>query len=322
MRAIVSSANGPTLQDMPMPKLGAGQVLVQVKACSLNRADLLILKGEAHGFASNGTMPMGLEWAGEVVEVGMGVSKWKLGDRVMAASFGAFAEYAVGFEWMLYAIPDGLSYEQAATLPVALQTMHDALSSNGQLKVGESVLIQGASSAVGLMGMQVAKFLGAGLVIGTSTSEERRARLSDFGADVAINTKDADWVMQVNKATKGKGVDLLIDFVAGPLVNGSLQATRIGGRMINIGRLAGNKGEFDFDLHNMRRITYVGASFRTRSPAEIALVIDRAASVLGPAIADGTLRLPVDRVFPLEAAAALERMERNEHFGKIVLSIG
>lgn len=322
MRAIVSSAGGPTLQDVPVPKPGPSQVLVRVRACSLNRADLLILKGAAHGFVSGANAPIGLEWAGEVVELGAGVTKWKVGDRVMAASFAAFAEYTLGFDWMMYAIPEGISYEQAATMPVALQTMHDAISSNGQLQAGQSVLIQGASSAVGLMGMQVAKYLGAGLVIGTSTSPERRGRLAEFGADVAIDTKSEDWVAQVNKATKGKGVDLLIDFVAGSLINGSLQATRIGGRMVNIGRLDGNRGEFDFDLHNLRRITYVGASFRSRTPQELMAVIERTASALGPAVASGALRLPIDSVYPLEGAAqALERMERNEHFGKIVLEV-
>lgn len=322
MRAIVSGANGPVLQDVAVPKPGPSQVLVRVRACSLNRADLLILKGAAHGFASGANAPMGLEWAGEVVEVGAGVSKWKVGDRVMAASFAAFAEYTLGFEWMLYAIPEGVSYEQAATLPVALQTMHDAISSNGKLEPGQSVLIQGASSAVGLMGMQVAKYLGAGLVIGTSTSAERRGRLAEFGADVVIDTKAEDWVAQVNKVTKGKGVDLLVDFVAGSLINGSLQATRIGGRMVNIGRLDGNRGEFDFDLHNMRRITYVGASFRSRTPQELMAVIERTATVLGPAVARGALKLPVDRVYQLEEAAeALARMDRNEHFGKIVLEV-
>lgn len=322
MRAIVSSANGPVMKDVPVPKAGPGQVLVRVKACSLNRADLLIMQGLAHGFAGGANAPMGLEWAGEVAETGAGVTKWQVGDRVMGAGFAAFAEYTLGFDWMIYAIPQGVSYEQAATLPVALQTMHDAISSNGQLAAGQSVLIQGASSAVGLMGMQVAKFLGAGLVIGTSTSPERLARLSEFGADVAIDSKAPDWVAQVNKATKGKGVDLLVDFVAGPLINGSLQATRIGGRMINIGRLGGNVGEFDFDLHNMRRITYVGASFRSRTPQELMAVIERTASVLGPAVADGVLKLPIDRVYQLdEAAAALARMERNEHFGKIVLEV-
>ena len=154
---------------------------------------------------------------------------------------------------------------------------------------------EGAASAVGLMGMQVAKFLGARMVIGTSRSPERCARLKEFGADVAINTEDKNWVDQVLKATNGKGVDLLIDFLVGPLVNGSLQVTRVGGRMINIGRLSGESGEFNFDLHNMRRISYIGASFRMRTPLESLEVIMKASEALGPALSKGALRMPIDK---------------------------
>jgi NADPH2:quinone reductase len=139
---------------------------------------------------------------------------------------------------------------------------------------------------------------------------------------VTINTEDKDWVDQVLKATDGKGVDLLIDFLAGPLVNGSLQVTRVGGRMINIGRLAGESGEFNFDLHNMRRISYIGASFRMRTPLESLEVIMKASEALGPALAKGALRMPIDKVYRFEEASqAFDRMAKNEHFGKIVLAI-
>jgi NADPH2:quinone reductase len=294
-----------------------------VRACSLNRADLAMLKGAGHGKVGGLGAPLGLEWAGEVFEVGEAVERWRVGDRVMAAGGGAFAEFAVGHARRIYPIPAGLSFEQAATLPVALQTMHDAISANGRLEPGQSVLIQGASSGVGLMGLQVAKVLGAGLVIGSSTSPERRARLAEFGADLAVDTRAPDWVAQVKGATGGKGVDLLIDHVAGPLMNPNMQATRIGGRIVNVGRLAGNQGEFDFDLHSLRRITYVGVTFRTRSAAEVERINELTTRALGPALAEGALRLPIDKVYPLEAApAAFERMQRNEHFGKIVLAIG
>ena len=136
-------------------------------------------------------------------------------------------------------MPNDLPFEQAAALPVALQTMHDAIATNGMLEAGQSVLIQGASSGVGLMGLQIARYLRAGLVIGTSTSPQRRERLKEFGADLTIDTRAPDWVAQVLEATGGKGVDLLIDLLAGPLTNGNLAATRIGGRIVNVGRMAG-----------------------------------------------------------------------------------
>ena len=192
MRAIFPSSDGPVLKDTPRPSPGADEVLVRVKANSLNRADLMMLKGAAHGGHGGMGFPLGLEWAGEVVEVGTAVKAWRVGDRVMAAGIGAFAEYTLGHARRMYAIPDGMSYEQAATLPVALQTLHDALSTNGMLAAGQTVLIQGASSAMGLMGMQVAKLLGAGTVIGTSMSPERRERLAEFGADVVVDTSTSE----------------------------------------------------------------------------------------------------------------------------------
>ncbi len=322
MRAIVSSSDGPILQDIAEPTPGAEEILVRVKAASLNRADLAMLKGAAHGKVGGMGAPLGLEWAGEIVRTGDAVTGWRIGDRVMAAGGNAYADYAIGHQRRLYAIPEQLSYEQAATLPVALQTMHDAIATNGRLEPGQSVLIQGASAGVGLMGLQVAKLLGAGLVVGTSTSPERRARLAEFGADLALDTKAADWVAQLREATDGRGVDLLIDQVAGPLMTANLHATRIGGRIVNVGRLAGNRAEFDFDLHALRRITYVGVTFRTRSAAEVEEINRLTTQALLPALAEGRLLLPIDRVYPLDQAPeAFVRMARNEHFGKIVLSL-
>ena len=321
MRAIISSSGTPVLTDVQRPSPGQGEVLVRVRANSLNRADLMMLKGTYLGGLAGTGFPLGLERAGEVAEVGAAVERWRVGDRVMGAGLAAFAEYTIGYARRFYAVPEGMAFEQAATLPVSLQTMHDALSTNGKLAAGQTVLIQGASSAMGLMGMQVAKLLGAGMVIGTSKSPERRARLAEFGADVVVDTGAPDWVEQVLKATGGNGVDLLIDFVAGPLMTGNLQATRIGGRMVNVGRMAGEQGEFDFNLHSLRRITYVGVTFRTRSPEEVEEIVARTTRALGPALAERSLRMPIDKVYRFEQAAeAFERMAQNKHFGKIVLA--
>lgn len=321
MRAIIASASGAILQEFEKPTLMPGNVLVKVKAAALNRADLAMMTGGAHGAIGGIGLPLGLEWAGEVTEIGPGVTSWRLGDRVMGASPAAFCEYTIANPDWIYAIPANLSFEQAAALPVAMQTMHDAIASNGSLAPGQSVLIQGASAAVGMMGMQVAKCLGASQVIGTSTSAKRLSRLADFGADLVVDSGASDWTALVQKATRRKGVDLLVDLIAGPLVNPGLAVTKIGGRMINVGRMAGSSGQFDFDLHSMRRITYVGVSFRTRTPAEISEVISLTKRDLMPALADGKLHMPVDSIYPLEDfASAFERMARNEHFGKIVLS--
>lgn len=322
MRAIVPSPDGPVLRDLPRPAPGPDEVMARVAAAALNRIDLTMLNGGTHGALGGAGAPLGLEWAGEVVEVGARVTRWRVGDRVMAAGAGALAEFAIAHEGRLYAAPPGRSFQEAAALPVALQTMHDAIATHGALVPGQSILIQGASSGAGLMGLQVAKALGAGLVIGSSTTPERRARLAKFGADLAIDSRATDWVAQVTEATGGRGVDLLIDHVAGPLMNQNLQATRIGGRIVNVGRLAGSRGEFDFDLHALRRITYVGVTFRTRSAAEVEEITARAVSALGSAVELGILRLPIDSVYPLEAAAdAFEHMRQNAHFGKIVIAV-
>lgn len=322
MRAIVTGNDGAVLQDIEQPPPGPDQVLVRVKAGALNRADLMMIKGAVHGGWGGSGFPLGLEFAGEVVEIDSAVEIWRVGDRVMGAGPGAFAEYAVAHAQQLYVIPEGMSFEQAVTMPVALQTMHDAISTNGMLTRGQTVLFQGASSGVGLMGMQVAKFLGAGMVIGSSTSPEKRARLPEFGADVVLDASTPGWVAQALNATDGQGVDLLIDFLAGPYVNGNLEATRVGGRIVNIGRMAGESGEFNFDLHSMRRITYIGASFRMRTPQETLEIIIKTKQALTPALTKGALRMPIDKIYRFEEAShAFKRMEKNEHFGKIVLSI-
>ena len=218
-------------------------------------------------------------------------------------------------------VPDrNMSFAEAATLPVALQTMHDAVVTNGALRAGQSVLIQGASSGVGLMGMQIARLMGAATVFGGSTNAERRARLGEYGADLAIDTSDPAWPEAVLAATDGRGVDLIVDQVSAGVADQNMRATAILGRIVNVGRLGGASGTFDFDLHAMRRISYIGVTFRTRSVAEVREINRRMRADLGSAIEAGALRLPIDRTFPLaEVAAALEHMRANRHFGKIVL---
>lgn len=323
MRATIFDGKEAVLAEVPRPQPGKGQVLIQVKASALNRIDLAMAMGTAHGSAGGTGVPLGVEWAGEIVELGADVTQWRIGDRVMGAGIGAFADFTLGYAPLMYPVPQGLSYEQAAALPVGLQTMHDAIATHGALKAGHSILVQGASSGVGLAGLQVAKALGAGLVIGSSTSANRRARLREFGADVVVDTSQSGWEKHVLDATQGQGVDLLVDMVAGPYVNPGMAATRIGGRMVNVGRVAGESGEFNFDLHSMRRITYVGVSFRTRSPAEVMEVVARTRRDLEPFLNKGELRMPMDKTYRLdEVTKALEHMAANLHFGKIVLVHG
>ncbi|NBO82845.1 MAG: quinone oxidoreductase [Betaproteobacteria bacterium] len=323
MKALVLGADGPVIRDLPIPVPAPEQVLVRVHACGLNRADIGMAAGMQHGAAGGAGTVLGNEWAGEVMAVGDKVTTHRVGDRVMCTGSGGFAEYAVTDYGRATPISSvSMSYEQAATLPIALHTMHDAVVTHGMLAKGGSILIQGASSGVGLVAMQIAKLRGAALVIGSSTDAGRRAKLAEFGADLSINTGDPGWVQQVLEATGGRGVDLIIDQVAGPMANQNMAATRVLGRIVNVGRLGGMYGEFDFDLHALRRISYVGVTFRTRSTQEVRDIVNRATADLGEAVAKGDIRLPIDRVFPLaDAVAALAYMKANQHFGKLVLAL-
>ena len=200
--------------------------------------------------------------------------------------------------------------------------MHNAVVTAGRLQPGEAVLVQGASTGVGLMGQQIAKAMGAGLVIGSSTNPERRAHLTQFGADLAIDSRDEGWVEQVLEATDGAGVDLIVDQISGYVANQNLQATRVLGRIVNVGRLGGFKGEFNFDLHALRRIDYIGVTFRTRSVGEVRELIQAMRDDLWDAVEAGRLKLPIDREFSLdEPPAAVDYMKANRHFGKIVLNV-
>jgi NADPH2:quinone reductase len=321
MKAAIVTAHGLSVEEVPIPKPGSREILVKIGACPLNRADLGVIAGHHHGSVGGiGAIP-GIEWAGEIVEAGANVQNFRVGDRVMCGGTNGYAEYAVTDWGRAMPIPaPTMSYAEAATLPIALNTMHDALVTNGLLQKGQAVLIQGASSGVGLMALQIAKFMGAGLVIGSSTNAGRRARLAEFGADLAIDTSQKGWSDEVLKATGGKGVDVIIDQVSASVANENLRATKVLGRIVNVGRLGGTKGEFDFDLHAARRITYVGVTFRTRSPEEIEELTRRTTADLWPAILAGKFRIPTDRIYRLaEVREAVAHMKANQHFGKIVM---
>jgi NADPH2:quinone reductase len=159
-------------------------------------------------------------------------------------------------------------------------------------------------------------------VIGTSTNDARRARLKEFGADIALDTRDPAWADAVLKATDGKGVDLVVDMLSGRVVAQTMKAMALLGRIVNVGRLAGTKAEFDFDLHALRRIDYIGVTFRTRTLDEVREIGRRMRADLWDAVTAGKLTLPIDRRFPLDQAAeAHAHMRANKHFGKIVLTM-
>lgn len=319
MKAGVASPNGVVIQDVVEPKPKPTDLLVKIKAIALNRADL----GSARGDTSHGSTtgrPIGSEFSGEVIEAGAEVRDFKRGDRVMCHSPGSHAELAVSDWGRAMKIPDGMGYEQAATLPIGLNTLHNALVTAGRLKAGESVIVQGASSGVGIIGLQIAKLMGAKFVVGTSTNAARRARLKEFGADLAVDTNNPTWPDEVLKATGGRGVNLTVDMLSGPTVSQTMKCTALLGRIVNIGRLAGMKAEFDFDLHARNRIDYIGVTFRTRTLEEVREILVKMRTDLWDDVKAGRIKVPIDKTYPLaEAKAGHDHMRANKHFGKILL---
>jgi len=270
--------------------------------------------------AGAGTV-LGMEWAGEIAEVGPDASGVKIGDRVMGSGGAAFAEYTLADHGRLFRTPSNMNFEEATTLPIALTTMHNAVVTVGALQAGQAVLIQGASSGVGLMAMQIAKLKGAGLVIGSSTDAARRGRLKEFGADLAVDSSDPGWVDQVLQATSGEGVDLIVDQISGKVASQNLKATKVKGRIVmSAGSAAPTP--IHFDLHAARRINYIGVTFRSRTIEEIHEIFDEVRKDIWPAVESRKLQLPIDKVFAFDdIGKAFAHMEANRHLGKIVVTL-
>ena len=323
MKAVTIGKNGVEVIDTSEPRPKEQQVLVKVFSCGLNRSDLLETQGQSFGHTGGDTKILGGEFAGEIIELGSEVKNLNIGDRVMCRGGAGWAEYAVSHYRRTIPInSESIDWSQAATIQGNMQTMHDAIVTNGRFSSGDSVFIQGASSAVGLIGLQISKRLGASLTIGSSTNEKRRARLKEFGADVVIDTSTDVWLKTLLDATDGKGVDILIDMLSGDYVNKNMEATKVNGHLINIGRLAGMNGNFDYDLHAKRRLNYIGTTGRTRSIDENEKVAHLANKDLWNFVLDGKIRHHIDQIFPLkDAKAALEIMNNNKHFGKLVLLV-
>ncbi|HET7191318.1 MAG TPA: zinc-binding dehydrogenase [Pseudolabrys sp.] len=322
MKAYVYGAGGAAITEVAKPSPKGTQVLIRVRACGLNRADLGMTKGHVHGSAGGVGTVLGMEWAGEVAELGPEAKGVKVGDKVMGSGAAAFAEYTLADHGRLFRCSSNMNFEDACTLPVALTTMHNAVVTVGGLQAGQTVMIQGASSGVGLMGLQIAKLKGAKLVVGSSTDPARRGRLKEFGADLAVDSSDPTWVDSVLQATSGEGVDLIVDQISGNVASQNLKATKVKGRIVNVGRLGGTHADFNFDLHAARRIDYVGVTFRTRTMEEIREIFDKVRKDVWGAVESRKLQLPVDKVFAFDdIGKAFEHMEANKHLGKIVVTL-
>lgn len=322
---IVATDAGPVLElrsDVASPVPKATELLVRVRTAGLNFADLR--RATTHyGHARQGMHAIaGLEMAGEVVACGEAVTRFKPGSRVMAMATGTYAEFACVDERLAVSVPDSLDWNHAAATCVAYMTAHDALITNAQLAVGESVLVQAASSGAGIAAIQIARQFGAARIFGTSTTGDKLTRLTQLGLTDPINVKEVDFVDTIMETTKGHGVDVIIDHVGGQVLAGNLACCAVRGRIVSVGRLGEHTGQLNLDELARKRVRLIGVSFRSRSVTEHAAVVDEFVRDVVPLIADGKIVPQVDRVFQLaQAAEAQEYMKAQRHFGKVVLSI-
>jgi NADPH:quinone reductase-like Zn-dependent oxidoreductase len=319
--AMQSTADHATieLREVAIPEPGPRQVLVKMRAASLNRGEFII----GHGLTKAGTVKaIGMEGAGEVAKLGAGVNIVKIGQRVMGRCPGAFSEYALMDVREAIVVPDSLSWEEAAAIPLTFLVVHDMLLAQGRLRPGEWVLVTGVSSGVGVASLQAARERGA-RVIGTSGSQDKLERLKSLGLDVGLRTRAGDFLDAVMEATGGHGVDLVVNTVGGSVFAECVRAMAFEGRLATVGYVDGVlKSEIDLQALHAKRLTLFGVSNKLRSAEQRAAGVPGFVADLLPAIAAGRIRPVIDRVFAFgELEAARAHMEANRHLGKIVLAI-
>ena len=309
------------LANVPDPKPGPDEVLVRVRAAGLNRADLLQRLGKYPAPLGSPADIPGLEFAGEVEVLGERVREWGLGDRVMGiAGGGAQAQRLVTHARLLTRIPAALGFEEAACLPEAFLTAHDALVTQGGFRSGQAVLIHAVGSGVGTAALQLVR-AGGGLAIGSSRSSEKLSRAVGLGLHHGIEVgPERRFATQVQALTQVRGVDIILDFVGAPYLAENLAALAPRGHLAFLGTLGGAEGNLDIAVMLRKRLTLFGTTLRHRPLEEKIAATQAFATEVLPQLVRGLLRPVLDTVFPMEEVrAAHERMGRDEGFGKLVL---
>jgi putative PIG3 family NAD(P)H quinone oxidoreductase len=323
LQAIVFPApGGPEvlrLETQPDPVPGQREVLVRVHAAGVNRADLLQRMGR-YPPPPGASEILGLELAGEVVELGPQCRRWQRGDRVMAlVSGGAYASLAIVPEETAMPIPDGLDWRTAAAVPEAFLTAYLNLFDLGNLVSDEYVLVHAGASGVGTAAIQLGREVGARVIV-TAGSDAKLDLCRRLGATRAVHREREDFVVPVLEATGGRGVHLVLDVVGAPYWAANLRALRRKGRLVLVGFLGGSQGELDLGPVMRRNLVVRGTTLRGMPLEEKAKLVERCASFILPRLVNGRLRAVLDRCFPLaEAGAAHEYMTENRNLGKIVL---
>jgi len=309
--------------DAPQPT--ADRVRVRVQAAGLNRADILQRLGRYPAPPGYPQDIPGLEFAGEVESAGEDARIWTIGDRVFGITGGgAQAEYVTVSEATLAPIPDNLDWVQAASVPEVFMTAHDALFTQCDLQMGEHALIHAAGSGVGTAASQLVKAAG-GIAYGTSRTPEKLERAKDFGLSqsIAVGNDPAKFSEAVEEWTDGEGVNVVLDLVGAAYLKANLNSLAPKGRLIFVGTTSGAKAEIDYSIVMRKRLRIMGTSLRTRSLPEKATATRLFAEHVVPLLAGGSVRPVVDSVFKMdEVREAHRRIESNETFGKVVLTIG
>jgi NADPH2:quinone reductase len=328
MKAVViTRPGGPDVlqtREIDRPDPGSGEVLIRVRATALNRADLMQREGRYPAPPGAPADIPGLEFAGEVAALGPGAREWNEGDPVFGITGGgAYAEYLAVHERALAAIPAGLDWPEAAAVPEAFITAHDALVTQAAVRASERVLIHAIGSGVGLAASQLVRAIGA-VSFGTSRTQDKIDRAREFGLEDGIALADdlTPLTAAVSRWTDGRGVDIVLDLVGGSYVDSGVEALAPRGRLILIGTVAGAQTQLDLRRILTRRLTIRGTVLRARPLEEKILATRAFATEVVPLIARRVVRPVIDSVFPLsEIADAHRHLESNATFGKVVVAV-
>jgi NADPH2:quinone reductase len=319
----IKSPGGPEMlvpEQRPLPKPGAGEILVKVAAAGVNRPDVMQRKGSYPPPPGAPDVP-GLEIAGEVVALGPDAKRWKVGDKIMAlVSGGGYAEYALAHESHALAV-SGLSMVEAGAVPETFFTVWHNVFERGALKQGETLLVHGGTSGIGTTAIMLAKEFGA-RVITTAGSDEKCAAARKLGADIAINYRTEDFVAATKAATGDKGAELILDMVGGDYIGRNYEAAAVEGRIVQIAFQGGPKADVNFMRLMLKRLHHTGSTLRARSVPDKAAIAKAIADKVLPLFAKGKVKPIIYKTFPLrEAAQAHALMESSAHIGKIVLTV-
>jgi putative PIG3 family NAD(P)H quinone oxidoreductase len=325
MKAItIPEPGGPevlTWTDVPDPEPGPGEVLVEVTATAVNRADLL--QREGHYAPPPGASPYpGLECSGRIAALGPDVAGWAVGDEVCALlSGGGYAEKVAVPAGQLLPVPPGVTVQDAAALPEVVSTVWSNVFMLAGLRPDETLLVHGGTSGIGTMAIQLARNLGARVIV-TAGTDEKLQRSRELGADVAINYREEDFVEAVRAATDGHGADVILDNMGAKYLARNIAALALNGRLVVIGMQGGTKAELDLGALMGKRAAVLATSLRARPPDEKAAIVAAVREHVWPLLESGAVHPVVDRVLPMADAADAHRVvEAGEHVGKVLLAL-